>query len=75
MKVDLSSDKIGLIQESLFMKIANLKQFERHCENQQEILEQNEVQNKMNFDVKDVKSWANRHDVKVGDKGYFLQQN
>lgn len=25
----------------------------------------------MNFDVKDVKSWHNRHDVKVGDKGYF----
>lgn len=24
----------------------------------------------MNFDVKDVKSWANRHDVKVGDDGY-----
>lgn len=24
----------------------------------------------MNFDIKDVKSWANRHDVKVGDKGY-----
>lgn len=25
----------------------------------------------MNFDIKDVKSWANRHDVKVGDTGYF----
>lgn len=25
----------------------------------------------MNFDIKDIKSWANRHDVKVGDKGYF----
>lgn len=24
----------------------------------------------MNFDVKDVKSWYNRHDVKVGDEGY-----
>lgn len=24
----------------------------------------------MNFDVKDVKSWKDRHDVKVGDKGY-----
>lgn len=24
----------------------------------------------MKFDVKDVKSWANRHDVKVGDDGY-----
>ena len=24
----------------------------------------------MKFDIKDVKSWANRHDVKVGDKGY-----
>lgn len=24
----------------------------------------------MNFDIKDVKSWANRHDVKVGDDGY-----
>lgn len=26
----------------------------------------------MKFDIKDVKSWANRHDVKVGDKGYFF---
>lgn len=25
----------------------------------------------MNFDIKDVKSWYNRHDVKVGDEGYF----
>lgn len=25
----------------------------------------------MNFDIKDVKSWANRHDVKVGDTGYL----
>lgn len=25
----------------------------------------------MNFDIKDVKSWANRHDVKVGDTGMF----
>lgn len=25
---------------------------------------------KMNFDVKDVKSWATRHDVKIGDEGY-----
>lgn len=25
----------------------------------------------MNFDIKDVKSWATRHDVKVGDEGYF----
>ena len=24
----------------------------------------------MKFDIKDVKSWANRHDVKIGDKGY-----
>ena len=24
----------------------------------------------MNFDIKDIKSWANRHDVKVGDSGY-----
>lgn len=24
----------------------------------------------MKFDLKDVKSWANRHDVKVGDSGY-----
>ena len=28
----------------------------------------------MNFDVKDVKSWANRHDVKVGDEGYFADE-
>lgn len=26
----------------------------------------------MNFDIKDVKSWANRHDVKIGDEGYFF---
>lgn len=26
----------------------------------------------MNFDIKDVKSWYNRHEVKVGDKGYFF---
>jgi hypothetical protein len=25
----------------------------------------------MNFDIKDVKSWYNRHDVKKGDEGYF----
>lgn len=25
----------------------------------------------MKFDVKDMKSWADRHDVNVGDKGYF----
>lgn len=25
----------------------------------------------MNFDVKDIKSWSNRHDVKNNDKGYF----
>lgn len=25
----------------------------------------------MRFDIKDVKSWANRHDVKVGDEGYL----
>lgn len=28
----------------------------------------------MNFDIKDVKSWANRHDVKVGDVGYFADE-
>ena len=28
----------------------------------------------MNFDVKDVKSWANRDDVKVGDNGYFCKK-
>lgn len=26
----------------------------------------------MIFDVKDVKSWANIHELKVGDKGYFF---
>ena len=26
----------------------------------------------MKFNVKDVKSWANRHDVKIGEKGYFI---
>lgn len=25
----------------------------------------------MEFDIKDVKSWYNRHDVKKGDEGYF----
>lgn len=25
----------------------------------------------MNFDIKDVKSWANRKDVKIGAEGYF----
>lgn len=24
----------------------------------------------MNFDIKDVKTWKDRHDVKVGDVGY-----
>lgn len=24
----------------------------------------------MNFDIKNIKSWSNRHDVKVGDSGY-----
>lgn len=27
----------------------------------------------MNFDIKDVKSWYNRHDVKNNDKGYFAK--
>lgn len=27
----------------------------------------------MKFDIKDVKSWANRHDVKKDDKGYFAK--
>lgn len=26
----------------------------------------------MKFDIKDVKSWANRNTVKIGDKGYFF---
>ena len=39
MTVDLSEEEIGLIQESLIVKIANLEQFERHCENQQEVQE------------------------------------
>lgn len=39
MTVDLTEDEIGLIQESLIVKIANLEQFERHCENQQEVQE------------------------------------
>ncbi len=26
----------------------------------------------MNFDIKDVKSWSNIHELKVGDKGYFF---
>ena len=28
----------------------------------------------MKFNVKDIKSWANRHDVKVGDEGYFADE-
>lgn len=28
----------------------------------------------MIFDIKDVKSWATRHDVKVGDEGYFADE-
>ena len=39
MRVDLTGDEIGLIQESLIVKIACLEQFERHCENQQEVQE------------------------------------
>ena len=46
MTVDLSGDEIGLIQESLFMKIANLEQFERLGENQQEIQESEKLLNK-----------------------------
>lgn len=26
----------------------------------------------MRFNIKDIKSWANRHDVKIGDEGYFF---
>lgn len=26
----------------------------------------------MKFDVKDIKSWSNRHEVKVGDRGYVF---
>ena len=46
MKVDLSGDEIGLIQESLCMKIASLKQFETHSENQQEVQECEKLLNK-----------------------------
>lgn len=28
----------------------------------------------MKFDIKDVKSWKDRHDVKVGDEGYFADE-
>lgn len=28
----------------------------------------------MKFDIKDVKSWATRHDVKIGDEGYFADE-
>lgn len=37
MTVDLSGDEIGLIQECLYVRIANLKHFERDYENQQKI--------------------------------------
>ena len=46
MKVDLSDDEIGLIQESLFVKIANLEQFERDFEYQQEVQEYEKLLNK-----------------------------
>ena len=46
MTVDLTEDEIGLIQESLIVKIANLEQFERHCENQQEVQEYEKLLNK-----------------------------
>lgn len=46
MTVDLSGDEIGLIQETLFIKIASLRQFERHCENQQEVQECEKLLNK-----------------------------
>lgn len=39
MTVDLTGDEIGLIQECLYVRIACLEQFERHCENQQEVQE------------------------------------
>lgn len=26
----------------------------------------------MKFNIKDIKSWANRHEVKIGDEGYFF---
>ena len=28
----------------------------------------------MKFDIKDVKSWSTRHEVKVGDEGYFADR-
>lgn len=28
----------------------------------------------MNFDIKDIKSWSNRHDVKIGAEGYFCNK-
>ena len=28
----------------------------------------------MNFDIKDIKSWNTRNDVKIGDKGYFCNK-
>lgn len=28
----------------------------------------------MEFDIKDVKSWATRHDVKIGAEGYFCNR-
>lgn len=37
MTIDLTGDDIGLIQECLYVRISNLKQFERDYENQQEI--------------------------------------
>lgn len=29
------------------------------------------IEDVMKFDIKDIKSWSNRKDVKIGDKGYF----
>ena len=39
MTVDLSGDEIGLIQECLYVRIANLKQYARDYEDQQEVQE------------------------------------
>ena len=33
-----------------------------------------DIEDVMKFNVKDIKSWSNRHDVKVGAEGYFFNK-
>ena len=33
-----------------------------------------DINDVMKFDITDIKSWSNRKDVKIGDKGYFFNR-